>query len=134
MIRRVKQFKYGFVESKYNLTTQATLKDVVSIKERTDRSTITITSDGSPHGKLLGIITSRDWRVPQMSLDTPIVDFMTPYANLICGEVGISLDTAYDTLWEHKLNVLPIVRGDRLVSLVFRKDYDSDRKSTRLNS
>ncbi|HLW22157.1 MAG TPA: IMP dehydrogenase, partial [Sphaerochaetaceae bacterium] len=55
MIRRVKQFKYGFVESKYNLTTQATLKDVVSIKERTDRSTITITSDGSPHGKLLGI-------------------------------------------------------------------------------
>ena len=129
MILRVKQFKYGFVESKYNLTTQATLKDVVSIKERTDRSTITITSDGSPHGKLLGIITSRDWRVPQMSLDTPIVDFMTPYDNLICGEDGISLDSAYDTLWEHKLSVLPIVRGDRLVSLVFRKDYDSDEEN-----
>ena len=121
MIRRVKQFKLGFVESRYNLTTDATLADVVHIKETTDHSTITITSDGSPHGELLGIITSRDWRVPQMSLDTPITDFMTPFHKLICGQDGISLDAAYDTLWDHKLSVLPIVKKNTLVSLVFRK-------------
>lgn len=129
MIRRVKQFKLGFVESRYNLTTDATLADVVHIKETTDHSTITITSDGSPHGELLGIITSRDWRVPQMSLDTPITDFMTPFHKLICGEDGISLDAAYDTLWDYKLSVLPIIKGKTLVSLVFRKDYDSDEEN-----
>jgi IMP dehydrogenase len=129
MVKRVKQFKLGFVESRYNLTTSATLKDVVSIKEKTDHSTITITSDGSPHGELLGIITSRDWRVPQMDLDTPIIDFMTPFEKLICGRDGISLNEAYDTLWEHKLSVLPIINGNRLVALVFRKDYDTDEEN-----
>jgi IMP dehydrogenase len=129
MIRRVKQFKLGFVESRYNLTIGATLKDVVRIKEETDHSTITVTSDGSPHGELLGIITSRDWRVPQMALNTPIKEFMTPFSKLICGQDGISLDQAYDTLWEHKRSVLPIVNGNRLVALVFRKDYDSDEEN-----
>jgi len=129
MIQRVKQFKLGFVESRYNLTTKALLKDVIKIKEETDHSTITITSDGSPHGELKGIITSRDWRVPQMSVETPVTDFMTPYDKLICGQDGISLDSAYDMLWEHKLSVLPIVRENRLVSLVFRKDYDSDEEN-----
>ena len=129
MVKRVQQFELGFVESRYNLTTSATLKDVVSIKEKTDHSTITITSDGSPHGELLGIITSRDWRVPQMDLDTPIIDFMTPFEKLICGRDGISLNEAYDTLWEHKLSVLPIINGNRLVALVFRKDYDTDEEN-----
>ena len=129
MIKRVKQFKLGFVESRYNLTTEATLKDVVWIKENTHHSTITVTSDGSPHGQLEGIITSRDWRVPQMSLDTPVTDLMTPFSQLLCGQDGISLDEAYDTLWEHKRSVLPIVAGNRLVSLVFRKDYDSDEEN-----
>ncbi len=78
MIRKVKHFKLGFVESRYNLTKDATLSDVVRIKEKTDHSTITITSDGSPHGELQGLITDRDWRVPQMALDTPVLDFMTP--------------------------------------------------------
>ncbi|MBN2861396.1 MAG: IMP dehydrogenase [Sphaerochaetaceae bacterium] len=129
MIRKVKQFKLGFVESRYNLTKEATLSDVVRIKEKTDHSTITITSDGSPHGMLEGIITSRDWRVPQMDLSTPVVDFMTPFDNLICGEDGITLDEAYDKLWDHKLSVLPIIHGRTLSALVFRKDYDSDEQN-----
>jgi len=129
MIRKVKQFKLGFVESRYNLTKEATLSDVVRIKEKTNHSTITITSDGSPHGELEGIITSRDWRVPQMDLSTPVVDFMTPFADLICGEDGISLDEAYDKLWDHKLSVLPIINGQMLTALVFRKDYDSDEQN-----
>ncbi len=129
MIRKVKQFKLGFVESRYNLTTKATLSDVVRIKEKTDHSTITITSDGSPHGELQGIITDRDWRVPQMALETPVIDFMTPFDKLICGHDGISLDEAYDMLWDHKLSVLPIVKGSKLTALVFRKDYDSDEEN-----
>ncbi len=129
MVQKVKRFKLGFVESRYNLTKDATLSDVVRIKEKTDHSTITITSDGSPHGKLEGIITSRDWRVPQMDLSTPVVDFMTPFESLICGEDGITLNEAYDRLWEHKLSVLPIINGQILTALVFRKDYDSDEQN-----
>ena len=129
MVQKVKRFKLGFVESRYNLTKEATLSDVVRIKEKTGHSTITITSDGSPHGRLEGIITSRDWRVPQMELSTPVIDFMTPFESLICGEDGITLDEAYDRLWDHKLSVLPIINGQTLTALVFRKDYDSDEEN-----
>ncbi len=129
MIRRVKEFKLGFVESKYNLTLQSTLEDVVRIKNTTGHTTITVTSNGCPHGELLGIITSRNWRIPKMALDTPVTEFMTPIEDLVCGKDGISLDEAYDTLWKHKLDVFPIIRGKKLVSLVFRKDYYSDEEN-----
>ncbi len=129
MIRKVKEFKLGFVESKYNLTINSTLKDIVKIKNETDHTTITVTSNGLPHGELLGIITSRNWRIPKMDLTTPVVDIMTPKEDLVCGEVGISLEEAYDTLWKHKLDVLPIVKGKKLISLVFRKDYYSDEEN-----
>lgn len=129
MIKRVKEFKLGFVKSKYNLTEDSTLQDVVRIKEETKHTTITVTSDGSPHGDLKGIITSRDWRVPKMPLSTKVIDFMTPREKLICGEIGIGLEEAYDMLWDNKLDVLPIVDGSKLNTLVFRKDYDSDAEN-----
>lgn len=129
MIRKAKEFKLGFVESKYNLTLNSTLEDVVRIKNTTAHTTITVTSNGCPHGQLLGIITSRNWRIPKMDLHTPVQEFMTPIEDLVCGIDGISLDEAYDTLWKHKLDVLPIVKGNILISLVFRKDYYSDEEN-----
>ncbi|NCB01636.1 MAG: IMP dehydrogenase [Spirochaetia bacterium] len=129
MIRKVKEFKLGFVESRYNLTLNSTLEDVVKIKNTTNHTTITVTSNGCPHGKFLGIITSRNWRIPKMDLKTPVNELMTPIEELVCGKEGISLDEAYDMLWTHKLDVLPIVKGNSLSSLVFRKDYYSDEEN-----
>ncbi len=108
MVRRVKATKAGFVRSDSNLSAQATLADVLA-KEETGHSTMAITEDGTAEGKLLGIITSRDYRISRMDIQTKVTEFMTPFEKLICGKDGCSLSEANDLIWEHKLNQLPIV-------------------------
>ena len=125
MVRRVKSYKAGFVASDSNLRADQTLQDVLALKARTGHSTMAVTEDGSANGKLVGIVTSRDYRVSRMEMDTPVSAFMTPFEKLIYAEEGTSLKAANDIIWEHKLNALPIVAKDgRLVAFVFRKDYD----------
>lgn len=130
MIRKVKAYKAGFVESDSNLRPDQTLRDVVALKELRGHSTIAITEDGTAEGKVLGLVTSRDYRVSRMDLDTPISEFMTPFDKLVYGKVGISLSEANDIIWEHKLNALPIIDDEqRLRYFVFRKDYDSHKSN-----
>ncbi|MBN2532129.1 MAG: IMP dehydrogenase [Spirochaetales bacterium] len=130
MVRKVKYFKAGFVESDSNLRPDQTLHDVLALNKKTDHTTIAITEDGSPHGKLLGILTSRDYRINKCDLNTPVKDVMTPFPSLIYAEDGISLEEANDMIWKHKLNSLPVVNSDRcLLYLVFRKDYDEHMRN-----
>ena len=130
MVRKVKKFKAGFVVSDSNLMPEQTLADVVKLVRQTGHSTIGITDDGTPNGRLLGIVTSRDYRVEKDDPGMKISAFMTPFSKLIYGRSGISLSEANRILWEHKLNSLPIIDADdRLVYFVFRKDYDSHRNN-----
>ncbi len=128
MVRRVKNYKAGFVISDSNLRVTDTLADVLALKQRTGHSTMAVTDDGTGTGKLLGLVTSRDYRVSRMDPDAKVADFMTPVEKLIYAPEGTSLKAANDIIWDHKLNALPIVSTDgRLVSFVFRKDYDSHK-------
>ena len=125
MVQRVKKFKAGFVVSDSNLTPDHSLADVLEMVKRTGHSTIGITEDGFANGKLLGLVTSRDYRVSKDNQDKRVEEFMTPFSKLIVGKLGISLNTANDTVWEHKLNCLPIIDDHQhLQYFVFRKDYD----------
>ena len=124
MVARVKRYKAGFVPSASNITPDATLKDVLELKERNGYSTMAVTEDGSATGKLLGIVSSRDYRVSRMELSTPVSEFMTPLEKLVTAPEGTSLKEANDIIWDHKLNSLPIVdAAGRLLYFVFRKDY-----------
>ena len=128
MVRKVKSHKAGFVTSNSNLTPENTLADVVALKEKTGHSTVAITDDGTCHGKLLGIVTSRDYRVTRMPLSLKVKEFMTPLEKLVTAKVGTTLTEANDIIWEGKLNSLPIVDEEgRLDSFVFRKDYESNK-------
>ena len=128
MVRKVKNYKAGFVFSDSNLRITDTLADVLALKERTGHSTMAVTEDGTGTGKLLGLVTSRDYRVSRMDPSTPVTEFMTPAEKIISAPEGTSLKTANDIIWDHKLNALPIVSKDgHLVSFVFRKDYDSHK-------
>ena len=128
MVARVKGYRAGFVISDANISPEATLKDVLELKEKTGHSTVAVTDDASANGKLLGIVTSRDYRISRMPLDTKVKDFMTAFENLIYADENTTLKEANDIIWEHKLNSLPIIDADqRLVSLVFRKDYNSHK-------
>ena len=130
MVRRVKSYKAGFVRSDSNIRPDATLADVIYLKERTGHSTVAVTSDGTPDGKLVGIVTSRDYRISRMAPDTKVSEFMTPFSKLIWAKEGTSLKEANDIIWEHKLNSLPIIDDEgRLHSFVFRKDYDVHKQN-----
>lgn len=128
MVRKVKKFKAGFVISDSNLTPEHTLADVVELVRKTEHSTIGITDDGTPNGKLLGMVTSRDYRAEKDAPTTKVADFMTPFSKLIVGQLGMTLSEANQIIWEHKLNTLPIIDKDqKLQYFVFRKDYDSHK-------
>ena len=130
MVRKVKKYKAGYVVSDSNLKPDDTLEDVLKLIEKAGHSTIAITENGSPTGKLLGIVTSRDYRLSRTSLNTKIKEFMTPFSSLVYGKEGIGLKEANDMIWEHKLNTLPIVDNNQnLLYLVFRKDYDSHKEN-----
>ncbi len=128
MVRRVKAHKAGFVTSESNLKIDSTLADVIYLKEKTGHSTIAVTEDGTPNGKLMGIITSRDYRVSRMDKDTKVSEFMTPFSKLIYAYEGTTLKEANDIIWDNKLNSLPIITKEgNLCYFVFRKDYSEHK-------
>lgn len=128
MVRRAKNYKAGFVPSDSNLRPDDTLRDVIELKAAKGHSTIAITEDGTGQGRLLGIVTSKDYRVSRMTPVTRVSEFMTPLDKLVTGKLGISLKEANDVIWDNKVNQLPIIDEDgKLAYFVFRKDYDSHK-------
>ncbi|WP_443739898.1 IMP dehydrogenase [Treponema sp.] len=126
MVARVKSYKAGFVTSDSNIRPDQTLEEVVELIKKTGHSTIAVTDDGSARGKLEGIITERDFRIDHVPANSKVSDYMTPFKDLITGKDGISLSDANDLIWTHKVNQLPVIdSNNHLVSLVFRKDFDS---------
>ncbi len=130
MVRRVKSYKAGFVISDSNIRPDQTLQDILDLKEKSGHATVAVTEDGTSQGRLVGIVTSRDYRISRMDRATKVSEFMTPIEKVIYAEEGTSLKEANNIIWDNKLNALPIVSKDgRLVAFVFRKDYDSHKEN-----
>lgn len=131
MVARVKAYKAGFIVSDSNIKPDQTLADILALKEKTGHSTVAVTEDGTATGKLLGIVTSRDYRISRMSTEQKVSEFMTPFEKLITAPADTTLKEANNIIWDHKLNSLPLVdENQHLVYMVFRKDYDSHKENT----
>jgi IMP dehydrogenase len=129
MVKRVKDHKAGFVPSDSNLPPSATLEDAVKLRRLTGHSTIAITEGGARDGKLLGILTSKDFWEFKDDLAQPVTQYCTPFEKLIYAQEGVTLQEATEILWKNKKECLPIIdAAGRLKSLVFRRDY-FDHKS-----
>lgn len=129
MVRNVKRYKAGFIDSDSNVKSGTTLGEVIKLIEETGHSTVMITEDGTSKGKFLGLVTDKDYRISRVNLETPIDEFMVAKDKLVYARKGISLEKANDIIWENKVSCLPILdEQDNLDSLVFRKDYE-DRKN-----
>lgn len=130
MVARVKNYKSGFVGSDSNIKPSTTLAEILALKEKTGHSTMAVTDDGTPTGKLVGIVTSRDYRVSRMSLDMKAEEFMTPFSKLIYADANTTLREANDMIWANKLNMLPLIdKEQRLKYMVFRKDYTDNKEN-----
>lgn len=126
MIAHVKMYKAGFVTSDTNIRPDQTLKELTEKVEVTGHSTVAVTENGEPNGKLVGIITDRDYRLSHCGENAKVSEYMTPLKDMVVGNSDISLDDANDLIWKHKINQLPIVdKNGNLQYLVFRKDYAS---------
>ena len=130
MVAKVKGYKAGFVVSASNLTPEHTLADVLALKAKNGFSTVAVTEDGTATGKLLGIVSGRDYRVSRMDPGEKVGSFMTPREKLVVGSKDTTLKQANDIIWDNKLNSLPIVdENDHLMYFVFRKDYASHKEN-----
>ncbi|MBQ4271705.1 MAG: IMP dehydrogenase, partial [Clostridiales bacterium] len=112
MIRKVKKYKAGIVESDSNVSPEATLADIIALREEKGHGTAAVTEDGTAEGKLLGLVTTRDYRVSRMSLDTKVKEFMTPIEKLVTAPEGTTLKVANDIIWDNKINQLPIIDSE----------------------
>ena len=130
MVARVKGYKAGFVVSDSNLTPDNTLADVLALAEQNGHNTMAVTDNGLSNGKLLGIVTGRDYRISRMSTSLKVSEFMTPLSKLITAPLGTTLKEANDIIWDHKLNSLPIIDDNGCLRyFVFRKDYSQHKEN-----
>lgn len=125
MVHNVKKHKAGFVISDSNVKSGTTLREVRELIEKTGHSTVMITEDGTENGKLLGLVTDKDYRLSRDDMEAPIDNFMTPIEKIVWAPEGTTLAEANDIIWENKKECLPILTKEgNLRYLVFRKDYE----------
>jgi len=130
MVRNVKKYKAGFITSDSNVKSDATIKDLLELIDKTGHSTVMITEDGTANGKFLGLVTDKDYRVSRVDLNSPVLEYMMSKDKCVCAKKGITLHEANDMIWEHKISCLPIIDEEgNLDSLVFRKDYEADKEN-----
>jgi IMP dehydrogenase len=128
-VRKVKNFKAGFVTSDTNVRPQDTLQHLVDIMRRTGHGTAAVTHDGSAGGRLLGMVTSRDFHPDRHDLDSAVAARMTAIADLPYAGSDLTLSEANSRLWEERLDCLPVVDAEgHLRSLVFRSDYEDNKR------
>lgn len=127
-VRKVKNFRNGFIMDPFVLSSSNTLQDVDNITQQHGVKTVLITEGGSVGNKLLGIVTSRDIdHLPDRT--TALGKVMTPRDNMIVAKEsdgsrnGLGLSEAVAKLRESKKGKLPIVNeANELVAMVSRRD------------
>ena len=130
MVRNVKKYKAGFITSDSNVTKTTTIQELIALIEETGHSTVMVTEDGSPNGKLLGLVTDKDYRISRVDMNSTVEEYMVPKEKLVFARKGINLHEANNMIWDNKISCLPILdENDCLDSLVFRKDYEADKEN-----
>ncbi|BFZ64732.1 inosine-5'-monophosphate dehydrogenase [Saitoella coloradoensis] len=120
MVRKVKKYENGFITDPVVLSPNHTVKDVRQIKENQGFSGIPITDTGKLHGKLVGIVSSRDIQFHGTD-STPLSEVMTK--EVVTGKEGITLEEANQMLRQSKKGKLPVVDKDgNLRALLSRSD------------
>ncbi len=132
-VMRVKKYKHGFVSDPAILSPEATIRDVVRIRDEQGYSTIPITESGDLSGRLLGMITKYDYSAFEGEhLDQRVKERMTPIAQLAMATAdqvstaeGPNLRKANQFMLKNHQAALPIVdSGPRLQYLVTRSDME----------
>jgi IMP dehydrogenase len=119
-VRQVKRFESGMVVNPITIAPDATLGDVLALKERHRISGIPVV-DGN--GKLCGIITNRDVRFAT-DLNMKVADLMTNQ-NLVTVRAGVDRTEARRLLHKYRIEKLIVVDDDyKCVGLITVNDME----------
>ncbi len=117
-VRKVKRSQSGMILDPITLDVNSNVRDAESIMREYKIGGIPVIGENR---KLIGIITNRDLRFHK-DMTTPIREIMTK-EGLITAEENIGLERAEDILQEHKIEKLPIVNKDGILTgLITYKD------------
>ncbi|ASW55759.1 IMP dehydrogenase [Plantactinospora sp. KBS50] len=125
MVSGVKRHKAGFRHSDINTTPSATLGEVTNLLEAAERDVAVVTDDGTGTGTFLGLISTHDFHPKRHNLAEPVSTRMRATDSLVTAPPTIGLSEANSMIWDHRLDVLPIIGDDgRLHAIVLRRDYE----------
>ncbi len=117
-VDKVKRSESGMIVEPVTLTPDRPVSEAVAVMDHYHISGVPITDDG---GRLVGILTNRDLRFID-NVEQPIGDVMTK-ENLITAPEGTTLDEAAMILHRHRVEKLPVVDKDGLLTgLITVKD------------
>lgn len=119
-VRQVKRFETGMVVNPITIAPDATLGDVLKLKERHRISGIPVVD---ARGRLAGIITNRDVRFAT-DLNMKVADLMTS-DNLVTVKAGVDRGEAKRLLHKYRIEKLIVVDDDyRCVGLITVNDME----------
>jgi IMP dehydrogenase len=129
MVEAVKRHKAGFRFSDITIKPSATLGEVALLLESAERDVAVVTDDGSPHGLFAGLISTGDFHPRRHDLGSPVASRMRPAEGLVTAPPSVTLSQAKTLIWDHRLDVLPVVDADGLLqSIVLRRDYELHKR------
>ncbi|MFJ4689633.1 IMP dehydrogenase [Streptomyces sp. NPDC088789] len=126
-VRQVKAHKAGFRTSEVAVKPTATLGEVAQLLAEADQGLAVVTDDGDPAGAFLGVIGVEDFHTRRHGADQAVTTRMRRREALRTAPPSITLSEANEVIWDERLDVLPVVDGDRLVSLVLKADYQAHK-------
>ncbi len=125
-VRTVKHYKAGFQTDIITFSPSHVLAEVKEVIEKTNFTTFPVTDTGLFHGKLLGLITDKDFD-PRYDLDLRINDRMKK--NVQSGIEVEDLKEANRLMIQYGHGFLPVIsREGTLQSVVFKRDLDKHIK------
>ncbi|MCU1380960.1 MAG: guaB [Acidimicrobiales bacterium] len=117
-VDRVKRSESGMITEPVTVSPSATIAEAMDVMAHFHISGVPVTDDA---GRLVGIITNRDLRFVEAS-DQPVSEAMTT-EGLITAPQGTTLDDAKVILGRHRIEKLPIVDANGVLSgLITVKD------------
>ena len=122
-VRKVKRSQSGMILDPITLNINSKVMDAEHIMREYKIGGIPVVDQSK---KLIGIITNRDLRFHK-DMSTPVSEIMTK-DNLITAEENVGLEKAEGILQEHKIEKLPIVNKDGILTgLITYKDILKNR-------
>lgn len=128
-VRKVKKYESGMVTDPVTIAPDASLAEVLKIKETHKFSGIPVVEQGN--GRLLGILTNRDVRFAE-NPDQPVSELMTrhtPESPLITVGEGVGQEQAKKLLHQHRIERLLVVDDDFIcIGLITVKDIEEAQR------